>query len=128
MAKQKINGSQMKNILATRHNNGTKTKQTDVRIEYGWGAYTFPSAAQSAQEVVAFDTAFTETPIVNVTFGGDQTSGAEALGNGQNTVHGFCAAKCTGVSVNGFNAYLWNPSGTWPTGAVVYYHWTAIGR
>lgn len=129
MAKQQANGAQIKNLPATRHDNTVKTKQTNVRMEYGWGAITISGAAASGvQEVVAYDAPFTEIPTVTLTFGGDQTSGAEALGSGQNTIHGFAAAKVTGLSVNGFNAYLWTPSGTWPVGAVVYYHWMAVGR
>lgn len=129
MAKQQANGGQIKNLSATRHNSTTKVKQADVRIEFGWGAFTIAgAAASSGQEVVAFDTAFTDIPIVTITFGGDQTSGAEALGSGANVIHGSATAKVTSVSVNGFSAYVWTSGGTWPVGSVVYYHWVAIGR
>mgnify|MGYP003575215467 CR=1 FL=1 len=126
---QKIQGSQILNLPAVRHNSTTKTPQDDIRVEYGWGAMTFGSTTSSISETVTFNTPFTERPIVMIAFGGDQPSGIEALGSGGNLIHLGVSAKAHSVALNSFVAHVFNTAGgNFNSGNIVYYHWIAIGK
>ena len=130
MARTRFGLKQILGFISNRQNDTTNNADpTDQRIEYGWGAMTFGSAGSVNSEGVSFRQAFNSAPVVLIIAGGDQVSGAIALGNGGNTVHGAVGAKVYGVTTTGFNAYIYQAAGSnWSTGNIVYYHWIAIGN
>lgn len=115
------------NLSVKRQNNTTDSTITGVHIETGWGVFA-QGAAGNKSETVTFNTAFTTTPIVTISYGGDQTGGTIALGNGGNVEKGPVAIKAYGESTSGFTAHAHTSDGTsWSATANVYYKWTAIG-
>lgn len=97
------------------------------RTETGWGVFA-QGAAANKSETVTFGQAFASAPIVLVTFGGDQTGGTIAYGNGANTEKGPVAIKAYGMGTTGFTAHAHTTDGTsWSATANVYYQWIAIG-
>lgn len=114
-------------IDVRRQNNTTNSTVSGARIETGWGVFA-QGAASNKSETVTFGTAFSTTPIVVVSYGGDQTGGTVALGNGGNTEKGPVAIKAYNESTSGFTAHAHTSDGTsWSGTANVYYKWTAIG-
>lgn len=115
------------NLSVSRQNDTTNSTITGARIETGWGVFA-QGAVANKSEAVTFKTAFTTTPIVTISYGGDQTGGTIALGNGGNVEKGPITVKAYGESTSGFTAHAHTSDGTsWSATANVYYKWTAIG-
>lgn len=114
-------------LSVSRQNDTTNNTVTATRIESGWGVFA-QGAASNKSETVTFKTAFTSIPIVMISYGGDQTGGTIALGNGGNTEKGPVAIKAYGESTTAFTAHAHTTDGTsWSATANVYYKWYAIG-
>lgn len=116
-------------IDITRDNNGSFVQAPGSRIVAGWRGATFGGAVSNMIFSVTFDKPFTEIPIVNTTYGGDQPSGSVALGSGANSVKLFAGAKAVNVTTTGFTLYIFSTDGTlFAAGNSAYAHYTAIGR
>lgn len=128
MAETKVTATELSGTtVVKRQNNGTNTTVTGARREIGWGVMTFGSAASNISAAVTFNTAFSTTPIVMVSYGGDAAS-ATTLGSGGNTVKGPVAIKAYGESTTGFTVHIHSSDGTtWAAGNTVFYKWTAEG-
>lgn len=113
-------------MTVARQNDAANTTVPGSRIETGWGVFTAPVVNDRFTEDVTFGTAFTVAPIVTITFGGDQTSGTVAYGNGGNNVIGKASAKVYGVTTTKFTAYVYGDT-SWSAGNNIYYQWIAIG-
>lgn len=114
-------------IDVKRQNDTSNTTVTGARIESGWGVFAQGEAANKS-ETVTFNTAFTSIPIITISYGGDQTGGTIALGNGGNVEKGPVAIKAYGESTTAFTAHAHTTDGTaWSATANVYYKWMAIG-
>lgn len=115
-------------IFNRRSNNGSSTTEPNALLQSGWVGFTFSGTATNTSIAVTFPQAFTGTPIVTLTFGGDQSAGSLALGNGVNSVKLFAAAKAVSVTSTGFTAYIYTTDSTsWVSGQSVYAHWIAVG-
>lgn len=94
----------------------------------GWGGITFSGAGAITSENVAYGMTFAVIPLVQITQGGDQVSGAHALGSGGSFVHGLTTTKAVSLLTTGFTAFCGQSQGSnYSTGNVVYYHWQAKG-
>lgn len=114
-------------MTVSRQDNTTNSTVPNTRTESGWGVFA-QGAVANKSETVTFRTAFTTTPIVMISYGGDQTGGTIALGNGGNVEKGPVAIKAYGESTTGFTAHAHTSDGTsWSATANVYYKWTATG-
>lgn len=114
-------------ISAYRQDN-TSNSSIDIngglKIQFGYGVFA-TGAAASKSEAVTFPIAYTSTPIVICTAGGDDTAGATTLGAGNSEDQSF---HCFGASVTttGFTAYA-RALANWAAGTTVFYHWVSIG-
>jgi hypothetical protein len=114
-------------MTMSRQDNTTNSTVPNTRTETGWGVFA-QGAAANKSETVTFRTAFTSTPIVMISYGGDHTGGTIALGNGGNVEKGPVCIKAYAESTTGFTAHAHTSDGTsWSATANVYYKWTAIG-
>ncbi len=127
IADSQVTGAKIASYRGKRQNDTTNTDETAAIIQYGWGAVVMGGSGAIADETVTFPQAYTSRPIVLISAGGDQTSGAVALGNGGSTVHGFVTSKVHTVTTTTFRAYCFTTAGSWAAGNIIYYHWLAIG-
>ena len=127
MAKQQLNTKQTANIK--RQNDATNTAPEGARIETGWGVMAVSTTIGVVQEPVTFSTAFTDRPIVVITYGGDAlTASGIAYGNGGNTIEGIITAKAHTITNSSFYAYIGKPGGgNFGANGYVWYQWMAIG-
>lgn len=94
----------------------------------GWGAITYAGGAAITSETVTYGMTFAAIPLVLITQGGDQVSGAHALGSGGNSVHGLTTAKAANLLTTSFGAYIGQSQGSvYSAGNVGYYQWQAKG-
>jgi len=108
-----------------RQNNTTNTTVVGSRIETGWGVIV-PGASGVAQETVTFATAFTDRPIVIMTYGGDANS-STTYGSGAIVVNIAVTAAHT-ITTSNFVARCQSTGGAWSAGNTVFYQWMAIGQ
>ena len=115
------------NLSVARQDNTTNSTIGGSRIETGWGVMT-PGAAASASETVTFRTAFTDKPIVIITFGGDHAS-SSVYGDGNNNIKLYTAAKAVAITNTTFGAYVYTTDSTsYAAGNKVFYQWVAMGN
>lgn len=112
-----------------RQDNTTNSTVNAARMETGWGVMAISTAANGWQETVTFGTAFTTTPIVTISPGGDAvTASGTAYGTGGNNIVGAWSAKAMTPTTTNFIARLNTSSGA-NAGAngYVWYQWVAVG-
>lgn len=111
-----------------RQDNTTNSVKEDVLTQYGYGV--MPTGAVSSKvEAVTFPTAFSSIPIVIMCYGGDDTAGSTALGQGGAEDRGGVLTYAYGVTTTGFTARVQTSDGTsWGASSTVFYHWIAIGE
>lgn len=120
-----VTGDKLLNYKTQRQNDTTNITEATAVIQTGWGVIV-PGTFAVASETVTFPVAFTNKPIVTVSFGGDATS-ATTYGSG-----GFTIKKASGAAIaisnTNFGAYVFTLDGSnWSAGNAVFYQWIAIG-
>jgi hypothetical protein len=127
IADSAITGVKVSSYKIVRQDNTTDSTETAARILTGWGV-GIPGANASITETVTFGGAFTQKPIVIVTYGGDNTSGATTYGSGS-AARKSAIATATSITTTTFTAIVATRDGTnWTAGDSVFYQWTAIGN
>lgn len=130
MAKQQSNSTQIKNVPVKRSNNGTVVNEVS-NIQSGWAAITLGSASSALGFTITFPTAFATTPIVTVSFAGDQASGAVNIATAGSNVNGTVFVRVTNVTTTQCLVTLWPwnvaNNASWATGNTVYVYWQATG-
>lgn len=93
----------------------------------GWGVVV-PGAAAFLSETVTFGVTFTQRPIVNIVFGGDNTAGTLTYGSGTPARKAAVAMASTITTTNFLARLDTKDAGNWTAGDSVFYQWTAIGE
>lgn len=114
------------NQTIKRQNDTTNSTVNNARIECGWGAIT-NTASPALSEAVTFQTAFSSTPIIFVSFASDASTAVGYGSSTGNNVEGRVIAKSAGQTASGFNLWLHTGGGTNFATGTSYYTWIAIG-
>jgi len=120
-----IGGSAITSYSTNRGNNGSNIAETVAKVQTGWVA-TQGNGTGAAGGTITFPVAFTNVPIVTITFGGDTAGVTATLGAGGANVNGAWAIAKS-LTTTGFAWTVNTSGGTWSTSNTVYAQWTAIG-
>lgn len=123
-----INGDRLSSYKVVRDNNGSSLTENTAKILTGWGWIQNTTGIGQSQmgETVTFPSAFTDAPIVLVTYGGDSINLPAVLGTGAGVAFGAAQVKASAITNTNF--YFTLTSGTAvPNTYCIYYHWIAIG-
>lgn len=127
LASTAVTGSKIVNYRTRRQNNGSNTDETTALIQTGWFAEV-PGVASGSTKAITFPTAFVNPPVVFTTYGGDQVSGAQALGNGADSVKDEAVCKAYSITNTGCNIRtVSRDASNFAAGNIYYVHWLAIG-
>lgn len=126
VANDSIAGSKISTYKVVRMDDTTTSNENSARILTGWGVIT-PGAVNVASEVITFGTAFTNKPVVTLTYGGDAAS-ATTYGSGGPNIKDACFTTAHAITNTTFTARFQTRDGSnWAAGNTVFYQWTAIG-
>ena len=128
MAETKVTSSEISSVPTRRQNNTSNTSPNGARIETGWGwmQNTTGSSQQQLSESVTFGQAFTDLPIVLVTYGGDAGNVAASYGTGGGVNFGAAMMKASNITASNFTVTM-TSSTALPNTHTIYYQWIAIG-
>jgi hypothetical protein len=127
LADSNVTGVKIGSYRTRRQNNGSNTDETAALIQTGWFAEV-PGVASGSIKTITFPTAFSAAPLVYPVYGGDQVSGAQALGNGGNSVKDEAVCKAYDVTATGCKIRtVSRDASNFAAGNIYYVHWLAIG-
>lgn len=122
-------GNGLTKVSMLRQDDTTNAYKHNSIILTGWGSTVSPGTGSTISETVTFGITFAARPIVLISYGGDQASGAASYGSGDNAVHGKATVKCYLITTTNFVAYIWAQDATgWVLNNRQYYHWAAFGE
>lgn len=121
-----VTGTQISTYRIIRQNDTTNTTELTARILTGWGWIAYDTGANTVLETVTFASAFTNLPIVQVTFGGDHGS-STTYGAGGNNISGRVHAKAHSITTSTFVVQLHNGEGVNFSAGNAFYQWQATG-
>lgn len=120
--------SKLVKIAVLRQDDTTNAYKNGSVILTGWGVFA-QGAASNKSEAITFGITFLATPIVLVSFGGDNVGGATTLGAGGNIDKGPVTIKAYSETTTGFTAHIHTADGTsFSATANAFYKWLAIGE
>lgn len=113
-------------LFNRRNNNGTSADEPNALIQSGWLAWR-PGAVNASNQSITFPKAYTNPPVVVVSFGGDTGTTSSTLGAGGANVNN-AAAEAIAISTTGFTTRIASiGASAWAAGNTVYVQWIAIG-
>lgn len=122
-----VTGSKIASYRVKRKNNGSNTTETAAIIETGWFAEV-PGVASGSIKTITFQNTYSSAPIVIPVYGGDQVSGAQALGNGGNSVKDEAVCKAYDVTTTGCKIRtVSRDASNFAAGNIYYVHYLVIG-
>lgn len=126
LASGAVTGDKITNYKTLRQDDTTNSTETAARILTGWGVIPVSTGVSIYEELITFNGAFTNKPVVVGQYSGDLASIVN--NGGANSIEGIVTCKVHTILTTGFRMYFAKPNGTnWGGNGYGYYNWIAIG-